>query len=183
MRICDPAQIFDSASEFHRACDTLSEEAARQDFPPFLMYPRIVMSSFTSEVYLKCLHAIHNSGRTPDGHDLYKLFRRLDPKTKTFITAIWESNKMHKQIITALSQKTGVSINPSLEWCLEQGGNHFEAFRYVYEKRPTTPAVLGPLPNILRSVVLTTRPDWQQRAAPFMDRPAHWAAPHTPSAS
>lgn len=56
-----------------------------------ISHPLLVLSAFASELYLKCLITIETN-ETPDGHDLERLFARLQVPTRHEIDGLWDTD-------------------------------------------------------------------------------------------
>jgi hypothetical protein len=80
----DPFKIFMHASNFHKSYDALIKTVVPAPGGPLpdeqrigvISHPAMVLSAFSSELYLKCALCIE-TGAVPDGHNLRKLFEGL----------------------------------------------------------------------------------------------------------
>ena len=84
----EPSKIFEHALAFHKSFELLSKSVIPSDGAPpseqdvgTIAYPSLVLSAFTSEIYLKCLLCVE-TGNVPNGHNLCDLFMKLTDETK-----------------------------------------------------------------------------------------------------
>jgi hypothetical protein len=75
----DARAVFDHASRFHYAAAVLRIEAQAMTAPTLESY--VVVSSFCSELYMKCIYAMETAGARVAGHNLRRLFSALAPET------------------------------------------------------------------------------------------------------
>ena len=89
----DPLQIFMHALGFHIAEDMLGRLTATSNIQLVaqVVEPTMVLSAFTTELFLKCLVCLETT-RTPQGHHLFELFEQLGPETQRKITHLWNTH-------------------------------------------------------------------------------------------
>jgi hypothetical protein len=134
-----------------------------------LAEPLIVLDALTSELFLKCLICIE-TGSTPRGHDLKKLFYQLSEATRTRIQRSWDS-----EVATRRRKKwddmerLGLKIARDLPSALAKGTNAFERYRYRYEGNTRDlHYYLEDLPAVLEMLILEMKPEFEAfRRAPL----------------
>lgn len=85
----DPKQVFKTAEVF-RASSVILGNLINQGMPQY-MFPWVVCSSFSLELYLKCLILVE--GGSSKGHDLEQLFSKIAPESQKRIRASYETHK------------------------------------------------------------------------------------------
>lgn len=80
----DPLQIFMHALGFHVAENALGSLtlAPNTQLGAQVVQPTMVLSAFTTELFLKCLICLETN-LTPQGHHLFELFEQLSPQRRT----------------------------------------------------------------------------------------------------
>jgi hypothetical protein len=84
----DPLNIFTHANRFRIANERL-RSSNDADEMAIMSGPAIVLSSFSSELFLKCFHCI-DSGQVPHGHELYTLFNTLPSIRQNRLEHFWD---------------------------------------------------------------------------------------------
>jgi hypothetical protein len=129
-----------------------SENQARH-----LEVPLSMNLAFATEGYLKCLRVLE-MGECKSGHKLKDLFNDLGPKTRSVI-----EDRHRKAVETGapiFTQMRKAGLATDLRSLLEVGGDAFERFRYVYEKRLTKAIwCLDAFTVIVRDLILEKEPD------------------------
>ena len=151
--------IFFQANAFNLAAQKLTQTGVSN---LSFMVPQIVNSSFSSELYLKCLILL-DTGDAPHGHDLAKLFDQLSDETKNAIETKWNTETA-KQTATLdeIDRRAGAPVTArTLQDALTREGKAFENWRYAHEPGPLCNFSLTNLPAILRSHILTIKPELQ----------------------
>ena len=151
--------IFFQADAFNVAAQRLTQTGV-PNIP--LMVAQIVNSSFSSELYLKCLILL-DTGDAPHGHDLAKLFDQLSDESKNAIETKWNAETA-KQTATLdeIDRRAGAPVTArTLQDALTREGKAFENWRYAHEPGPLCNFSLTNLPAILRSHILTIKPELQ----------------------
>ena len=118
--------------------------------------PAMVLSAFSSELYLKCLLCLE-SGSVPPTHNLKVLFRQLHTATRERLRELWdlssqtpERQKLVAFIKTMLDSK---NLRFDLAYALDAGANAFQELRYFYEKEKLL-FLLNDFHDMLRTVIL-----------------------------
>jgi hypothetical protein len=127
-----------------------------------LTEPLIVLDALTSELFLKCLICIE-TGDTPRGHNLERLFNQLSKATRTRIQSYWDS-----EISTRRREKwdnferVGLKVSRDLPTALANGNNAFERYRYSYEgNTQDLHYYLEDLPPLLERLILEMKPEFE----------------------
>src|SRR5262245_40195818 len=160
----DPFNIFEHASHFHESDHRLRNTVPRDrpDQIPLIAHPAMVLSSFASELYLKCLLCIE-TGDAPNIHNLKDLFRRLQPATRRRLEDLWDEDirrpERQRAIEAIRSLPGGDKLRLDLLYALDIGADSFIELRYFYEKQSAY-FLLGDFPNLLRRVILEHFPGW-----------------------
>jgi hypothetical protein len=138
--------------------------------------PLIVLDALTSELFLKCLICIE-TGSTPRGHDLKKLFDQLSEATRTRIQSYWESEvATRRREEWDKFERFGLKIARDLPSALAKGTNAFERYRYSYEENTQDlHYYLEDLPALLERLILEMKPEFEtfRRASLPSQRASH----------
>ena len=123
--------------------------------------PSMVISSFSIELFLKCILLLENQ-TVPDIHHLSKLYRRISHKRKRRIEELWDAHgRPRLSKIAQAEVLLGNQMPTDLPNALVQCSAAFERLRYAYENDYRgVKFYLGDLPKILRNVILEIKPDW-----------------------
>jgi hypothetical protein len=164
----DPHQIFMHARGFFIAEDALGSLTARPNaqVAAHLVQPIMVLSAFTTELFLKCLICLETT-KTPQGHHLFELFQQLKPDIQGKIIHLWDTlvipvrDPEWKLIETSRNFSAG-RFKRDLPGALSDSSRAFEEIRYAYEpgSRNSNFNVID-LPRILHRVILEMKPEWQ----------------------
>lgn len=125
----------------------------------------MVLSAFTTELFLKCLICLETK-LTPPSHHLFELFEQLRPATKTKITHLWDTQilPVRDPQWTFLENSQGniFKISRDLPGALTASSRAFEKIRYAYEpgSRDDSNFNVADLPRVLRRVILEMKPEW-----------------------
>ena len=161
----DPLRIYRQAEGFRLAYLRLlqaEDPSLQQQLGPAM----IVNSAFSAELFLKCLICLE-TGSVPRGHHLKKLFLDLRSSTRKQIEAIWDVHAETKITYYAqLEAFLGKTISLNLINALTDGNQVFEQMRYIYESDGNYSFRITDLPNLLRTVILERRPEWEAPPAP-----------------
>jgi hypothetical protein len=158
----DARAIFDHASRFHYAGTVLRMEF--QDSTAPTIEPYVVVSSFSSELYMKCIYAMETDGNRTNGHNLRKLFDLLAAETRLELSGSWTAvthiyNKAYEKFNEPFRLPTDLVRQ------LDLNGRMFEDMRYFYEGHDCASEwLLSPLPDLLRRLILGRRPEWEEGA-------------------
>lgn len=159
----DAKAVFDQASRFHFASVVLRVEFDELTAPT--LEPYVVVSSFSSELYMKCIYAMETGGSCIRGHDLKKLFEVLALETREELGKNWTTVV---QTYNHAYQQSGEEFRLPIDLVgqLDVSGCMFEDMRYFYEGGDFAKHwFLSPLPDLLRSLILVRRPAWAEGAA------------------
>jgi hypothetical protein len=164
----NPHQIFVHARGFLVAEDALGSLTIthnKQQVAANVVQPVMVLSAFTTELFLKCLICLETT-LTPQGHHLFELFQQLRPETQDKIIQLWE---MHVVPIRdpewALIEKSrsfsSGKFKRDLPGALSDSSRAFEEIRYAYEpgNRKGIFNIID-LPRLLHRVILEMKPEW-----------------------
>jgi hypothetical protein len=118
-----------------------------------LRYPGIIVSSFASELFLKCLILIEQG--TPKGtHNLLTLYNQLTKGHQALVERHWNALSLKwKHAIDAEEKKFNVRIPRDLKTALSDCGDAFKLIRYVYENPREPLFYITHLPMSLRFAV------------------------------
>lgn len=97
-----------------------------------LQYAQYVNHSYAFELLLKCIMIIEN-GHYYEGHNLWDLFKKLNPETQTTIISRFDEYKSFRR------HRTYFGIFEKIEFLtvLEEAGTAFIEFRYLFEGNNT----------------------------------------------
>lgn len=159
--IADPPielQYFMQARSF-----LISDEYLRRAYDPQLAVDlsraSIVISAFSSELFMKCLLLMEGGG-VPKIHDLDKLYGNLRKATRKAISIEWDKdNTSFEMILIFLENKKNTKLPRDLESFLRMGAKTFSNLRYP--ERSETHFFLDRLPRILERVILHRKPEWE----------------------
>ena len=161
----DPLAIFQHAEAFIGAIDQLHRTSTRERFA-VLGLPVAVLSTFVSEIYLKCLICLE-TGKGAHGHYLHDLFLCLSPTTQKILEAKWNAIMMERtEVLDRLDRQMSKPVPRDLRSNLKEGNKAFPQLRYIYEGGEDFRFLLGDLPIALRQTVMHVKPVWFQPATP-----------------
>jgi hypothetical protein len=150
----------DHALRFHHTVRFLRGKSVDATWVAVLSVPAMVLSAFTSELFLKTLVCL-DTGRMVEGHDLEKLYRLLKTETKKAIREGWDAYiPSQEKTLKAIEAQIGRTIPRDLESSLRSGSRSFIDLRYMHEGTPSSEFYILDLPNILHAVIISKRPDW-----------------------
>lgn len=184
----DPAQVFQQAECFYQALAVLRALHSENDrhlrnldthenlhAAITLVEPVIVLSAFTTELFLKCLIRIEAASATPRTHDLKELFGQLSTATRTRLQNLWDSDvAMRRSKRWNELEKFGLKMPRDLPSALAKGSNAFDRIRYSYEgNTENLHYYLEDLPTLLERVILEMKPEFEAwRRMPLPRRPS-----------
>ena len=107
----------------------------------------VLLTSYATEIALKTVHAQTVPDKKPPcGHDLAKLFARLDDNS--------QRRAQHKlETLSVLGEPNWIGKNPNIEKIIGTGSSNFTDWRYLSEK----PSVGGGVPKGLINVAQALR--------------------------
>jgi hypothetical protein len=159
----DPVQIYLHGNSFCEAYKMLS----RTSNDPALMMsvgtPVMVMSAFSSELFLKCLICLE-TGKSSYGHHLKELFDQLSVPIKESIEQLWDQTVVPlRKPLWLAAEEQKVPIPRDLRSALAAGNDAFQTMRYCYEPDQAKKIcfVLTDLPLVLKTVILQIKPEWR----------------------
>jgi hypothetical protein len=156
-----PFESIDPKSVFQLACKfAAAEQHLRHTSNPnagYMASPSMVMSAFTSELFLKCLLLLEGKDIARI-HSLNVLYQKLSPNQKRRIEEAW--NREARPKVEQLNQKFGFDRPSDLPNALVTCGRTFEHMRYAYEDPDRQAFYLGQLPAILWRAIVAIRPEW-----------------------
>jgi len=163
----DPLQMFMHALGFHMAENALGSLTLTPNtqLAAQVVQPTMVLSAFTTELFLKCLICLE-TGLTPQGHHLFELFEQLTPATRAKIIHLWDTHIVpHREpewkFIESKQYSGAKKFQRDLPGALSDSSRAFEKIRYSYEPNSQDGDFnIGDLPRILRRVILEMKPEW-----------------------
>jgi hypothetical protein len=127
--------------------------------------PTMVLSAFTTELFLKCLICIE-TGLTPQGHHLFELFEQIMPATQSKIIHLWDTQIVpHRdpewKFIESKQYNGDKKFSRDLPGALSDSSRAFEQIRYRYEPNSKQSDFnIIDLPRVLLRVILEMKPEW-----------------------
>jgi hypothetical protein len=166
----DPLKIFVHARNFHGSYERLLKSAvpegtreADEAVVAIIGHPALMLSAFTSELYLKCLLCVE-SDSIPSTHNLKKLFELLKVPTRHEIDDLWDAHIHHPDLLAIIEKvrqmPKGKDIRLDLRYALDIGADSFMDLRYFYEKQESY-YLLQDFPKLLKKAILKRFPSWE----------------------
>lgn len=182
----DPKRIFLHARGFHQAESHIANVDIDKN-PQLALemsQAQMVLSAFISELYFKCIICIE-TGLTPAGHELDKLFDQLSPTSKELIEKIWDKEviPMRNPMWTKIEDEfgDGDTLKRGFRDAIEAGSRAFEIMRYGYEPQAkNSKFYISDLPQLLHRVILGMKPEWRTLRHPVSQVPGGFP-PHIKS--
>ena len=162
----DPIEIFFQAGKMYDAHKILYSFAPKQSvMGQSLLVPATILSSFCSELLLKCLFCL-DKGYVIEGHNLKTLFDVLTPKTRQAIEQRWNRHAdVSRDHWDKAEKKLGVKIERDLLSVLKVQGRTFDVMRYLHEKQDWPYAFhMFQFPDMLGNLIFELKPEWVQKA-------------------
>lgn len=120
----------------------------------WLMFPSMVLTAFSCELFLKCLLMVENKP-TPSLHNLSHLYEILDSNTKTEIEKYWDAQTARVEHHFVENERiTGEKLPRDLKTALKDCGDAFTLLRYNYEDKTCGKFYIAHLSRVLHAVVL-----------------------------
>jgi hypothetical protein len=166
------SKIFEHAECFYRASAALHGHyplGLHVHAALTLIEPLIVLSAFTTELFLKCLICIE-TGSAPREHDLKELFELLSEATRARIQSCWDNEVAPRRREEWDNlERDGLKIARDLPAALAKGTNAFKRYRYSYEgDTDGLHYYLEDLPALLERLILEMKPEFETfRRAPL----------------
>jgi HEPN domain-containing protein len=158
-REINPKDMFDQGTRFAYADKFLRQADLDIDKLFLMSQPSMVLSSFASELFLKCILHL-DAGHAPPTHNLDTLFRKLPNQRKRRIQEIWEDHlRKNAPNYAALLQLR--QISPNVGDCLKDCRDAFVLLRYAYEDPERVVFYLGEFAYLLRQAILEFKPEWR----------------------
>ncbi|MGA2483347.1 MAG: hypothetical protein ABSF92_09530 [Candidatus Acidiferrales bacterium] len=152
----DPKGIFGTAEVYLTGASMLANRL------PDLMFPWVMCSAFSLELYLKCLILVER-GTLEKGHDLADLFSKTTPESQKAIRASYESHKAKMEAMYA-AVKGIPAPKTDFDYVLHISADAFVKFRYAFEQG-TGGGDFGwsasPISECVRGRLLELHPDWR----------------------
>jgi len=117
-----------TAEAFLQACAVIDKAARQGEFVTVAVIG--TLEAFTLELHLKCLLLLED-GLQKRGHDLFKLFKFLSPKTQAELVKAFEEYVAKWPSFVAEAER--MKYPTDLEELLIRGRHAFEDFRYSHE--------------------------------------------------
>jgi HEPN domain len=151
----DPKDIFRTAEVFRTGSAILNNHGM-----PQCMFPMVICSAFSLELYLKSLILIEG-GTYGKLHDLEKLFSRVKPKSQKIIRASYETHKMKMDAMFA-TFKDIPAPKTDFDSVLHASAKAFENFRYAFEGivKDQEGWMASPICDSVRERIVELQPDW-----------------------
>jgi hypothetical protein len=130
--------------------------------PPLI--PTLVLQSFATELYLKCLLVV-STGTAPHGHKLEVLYGQLSVPLQTRMSAIYDEEAANDDAFQQLKEAEPTK-DFGLLFALQEMNNSFEKWRYAYEVIPPK-SFLGRPWVAAAKLILGLRPEWVPLLAPL----------------
>jgi hypothetical protein len=103
------------------------------------------------------------TGITPHGHNLERLFLQLEVRTRHELDDLWDTSirRPEKEAIIEAIRKLpgGDRLRLDLRYALKNGAEGFQELRYFYEKEQTF-FLLSEFPHVVRRAILRRCPSW-----------------------
>ena len=161
-------RLYDNATDYHYSSFVLNEiqvlkcstSISGATTMPYQL-PAIMISSFSVELYMKCLLAICKI-ECPKEHKLNKPFSLLPDSTQAEITANYsmpsEDDDIQKPIIAGTTDSNEYY---TLTTVLARLNNSFVDWRYVHENGKSLEfSGVEPLRNAIVNCILNLKPEW-----------------------
>lgn len=152
----DPKAVFNTAEVFRGGSQILATHGM-----PNYMFPMVICSAFSLELYLKCLIRIEG-GESENLHDLEKLFLKLTPESQKTVRACYEAQRPN--LDTMFATVKGVPTpKTDFDFVLHASAKAFEHFRYAFEGlvKDQEGWMAGPICDCVRGRIVELQPDWK----------------------
>ena len=163
-RAIDPFEIFKQAAAFEQASFNLSADFKKGGL--LMRVPMIVNSSFSMELFLKCLLHLRGKCTAAKGHELLKLYDALDKgdhdRIEPHFIRELKANPVMQNIWNL--EKAG-KLKP-LSWritdILDRANKAFSGWRFSFELQHNQMIYAGvqPIRDAVRFVIIEDRPTW-----------------------
>jgi HEPN domain-containing protein len=150
----DAKKVYEHALRFLATDGFLRTEAAKDPAHGYwFQHPGMVISTFASELLLKCLLILEGKA-PPDKHNLKTLFDLLDPAHKAQIETMWDADQAKRKAhLDEQERKMGVTIPRGLTTALSDCQDAFVLLRYLYEDPMKASYYITFFPHIVRDVI------------------------------
>lgn len=156
----DPRDIFNTANSFDEATRALAEKLAKTNDVGTYMAPIITLSSFSVELYLKCIYFIEQGKPALKTHRLDKLYESLSEGSQMVIRLIYDVSVKHDPLVQTMLRKVP-SAKVDLLTVLNEFSDAFEKWRYSHHKEFHGFHASGPLIKALKARIGSLKPDWK----------------------
>lgn len=154
--------IYDAAHNFLVASNTLNEKLSETNDLSTYLAPYITVSSFSIELFLKCLYALEKGKKAKNIHKLYQLYDALSDDSKIIIKMLYEMYAEKDPSLIVLKSKVP-EMKTDLEDILKDMSNAFVNWRYSYEGNLTSFQGSGPIINAIIGRISMLQPDWFEK--------------------
>jgi hypothetical protein len=148
-----------TANNFFAASAALNEKIGQTNDIGTYIAPYVTVTSFTIELYLKCIFMLDKGKSAPNIHDLAKLYNSLGDESKIVIEKVYEMAVSHDPIVNAMRAQVPEMIT-DLNKVFKEISGAFVKWRYSYERKITGFPTSGPIIEALRARVRMIHPDW-----------------------
>lgn len=162
-QIPDAKDVYRQAVRFQLADFMIRKSAVdeTENVQNNLMMPSMVLSAFSSELFLKCLLLLEEKPSV-ETHRLNLLFGQLRDETKSIIRKQWSiAVATNERELIENEKKLGITIPRDLDTALQDCGGAFVLLRYVYEAPNDAKFYIIDLPQVLREVIDQLTPEWK----------------------
>lgn len=155
----NPQDVLRSADAFSGACIAL-DKAGKEGRALVMTMVMATLEALMVELYLKCLIMVEG-GQYRRGHDLYALFKFLNPQTRD------ELKEAHDKYLTRwpafVAQVRARGHSTDLESLLIRGRHSFMDFRYAHEAGGKKGIYFGlhGLSVCARERIMKLKPEWE----------------------
>jgi HEPN domain-containing protein len=152
----DAKAVYDHARRFVKTDELLRALAKKNpQVRVWCQSPSMVISTFASELMLKCLLILENKNPSRD-HNLLTLFNRLDSPHRKQIEDLWNAKQASAAVKKQLDEhedQFGIKIPRDLQTALQDCQDAFKWLRYEYENPLKATYYITFLPKHVRDVI------------------------------
>ncbi len=163
-----PQSIFVHADSFLKTVMHLAKEPSDPGFDPACFAALVTNSAFAAELYFKCLIEMETGQSVAKVHNLEHLFLKLsegrqDEIAKRFDEATAKHPGYDLSNIPSEMSKRIERHPQTFREILTAGAEAFVEWRYLYQDDESTSLfALFPLPDILRTLIVEQKPEWDK---------------------
>lgn len=152
-------EIYNTANKFLAASNALNQMLHQTNDVSTYLAPIVTNTSFTIELYLKCIYTIEKNSPAPNIHHLDKLYRKLSKESRDIIEAIYNMLLPKSETDMFLKQRLP-DMKTDLESVLTGMSSAFVKWRYSYEGNLTDFQATGPIIDALKGRIKILKPEW-----------------------